>query len=237
LEASTPENPWVLHDLSFSLPPGKRLALVGPSGGGKSTLLSLLLRFWEFEAGRITLDGLDLHDYSQQVVRSQFAILLQKPYLFSASLLDNLRLGNPQAAQEQIESAVNAASLAEFIQGLPQGYQTWVGEQGVRLSAGERQRVAIARLFLSTARILALDEPTAHLDAITECSVMGSLLERSRGRSLLLVTHRLVGMQEMDEILVLSAGSVVERGSHSDLINSGGLYCRMWDLQRRQLLG
>ncbi len=121
LGASTPENPWILHDLSFSLPPGKRLALVGPSGGGKSTLLSLLLRFWEFEAGRITLDGLDLHDYSQQVVRSQFAVLLQKPYLFSASLLDNLRLGNPQAAQEQIESALNAASLAEFIQGLPAG--------------------------------------------------------------------------------------------------------------------
>ena len=237
LVVNTPENPWILRDLSFSLPPGKRLALVGPSGGGKSTLLSLLLRFWEFEAGRITLYGLDLHDYSQQIVRSQFAVQLQKPYLFSASLLDNLRLGNPQAAQEQIESAVNAASLADFIQGLPQGYQTWVGEQGVRLSAGERQRVAIARLFLSTAPILALDEPTAHLDAITERIIMDSLLERSRGCSLLLVTHRLVRMEAMDEILVLSAGSVVERGTHSDLLDSGGLYRRMWDLQRRQLLG
>jgi ATP-binding cassette subfamily C protein CydC len=237
MEASHPENPWILRDISFSLSPGKRLALVGPSGGGKSTLLSLLLRFWEFDSGRISLDGLDLQDYSQQVVRSQFSVLLQNPYLFSASLLDNLRLGSPQAAQEQVESAVNAASLAEFIRGLPQGFQTWVGEQGVRLSAGERQRVAVARLFLSNARILVLDEPTAHLDAITEHLIMGSLLEHSRGRSLLLVTHRLVGMEEMDEILVLSAGNVLERGSHSELIKSGGLYRRMWDLQRQQLPG
>ena len=178
-----------------------------------------------------------MHDYSQHIVRSQFAVLLQKPYLFSANLLDNLRLGNPQAAQVQVVSAVKAASLGEFIQGLPQGFQTWVGEQGVRLSAGERQRVAIARLFLSNAPILVLDEPTAHLDAITERAIMGSLLEHSRGRSLLLVTHRLVGMEEMDEILVLSAGKVLERGSHSELIKSGGLYRRMWDLQRQQLPG
>jgi ATP-binding cassette subfamily C protein CydC len=240
MDASPPENPWILHEISFSLPPGKRLALVGPSGGGKSTLVSLLLRFWEFESGLILLDGRDLHDYSQQLVRSQFSVLLQNPYLFSASLLENLLLGslvNPRATQEQVECAVKAASLSEFIQGLPQGYQTWVGEQGVRLSAGERQRVAIARLLLNNAPILVLDEPTAHLDALTESAIMASLLENSRDRSLLLVTHRLVGMQAMDEILVLSAGRVVERGSHSELIHTGGLYRRMWDLQRQQLPG
>lgn len=230
----------MLADINFSLPHGKRLALVGPSGSGKSTVISLLLRFWEFERGRILLGGRDLQDYSQALVRGQLAVLLQNPYLFSASLRDNLllgRQGNTPLNDEQVDRALNAAGLGGFVGSLPQGYQTWLGEQGVRLSAGERQRIAIARTLLSSAPILVLDEPTAHLDSLTEQAVMDSILAHSESRSLLLVTHRLVGMQAMDEILVLSGGRIVERGQHSELLACGGLYRRMWDLQRQLLPG
>jgi len=221
--------PWVLQDISFDLPPGKRMALVGPSGAGKSTLAALLLRFWEYPAGEICLGGVDLRQLEQEAVRSCLAVAPQQTYLFSASVRDNLRLVAPQASQAEIEQAARLAQLHERILALPQGYDTWVGEHGLRLSGGERQRLALARALLRPAPILVLDEPAAHLDPLTERDALQSILEHTRGRALLLITHRLVAMEAMDEILVLQAGRIVERGRHADLLTLNGLYRRLWE--------
>ncbi len=222
-----------LKNLDLDLPPGKRLALVGPSGAGKSTLVNLLLRFWEFQEGQILLDGVDVHHMTPQTVREQLAVISQGTYLFSASLLDNLRLARVKASREEIDEAVKQAGLWEFIRQLPDGYDTWVGEHGMRLSGGERQRVAIARALLKNAPILILDEATANLDSLTEMKILETILAQTNERSLIMITHRLASMQAMHEILVLSQGWVVERGLHADLLAAGGLYRRMWEIQHR----
>jgi ABC-type multidrug transport system fused ATPase/permease subunit len=234
-----------LKEVSFNLPQGKRLAIVGPSGAGKSTLVSLLLRFWEFEEGEILLGGRDLRRYAQDDLRSCLAVVSQNAYLFSASVLDNLRMARPTASEAEIIQAAKQARIHDFIRSLPQGYDTWIGEQGLQLSGGERQRLAIARALLKTAApcrqteslssdstLLILDEATANLDAITEQQVLRSIQTLMEGRTSLVVTHRLVGMDTMDEILVLDRGRVVERGFHAELVKATGLYRRMWDLQR-----
>jgi ATP-binding cassette subfamily C protein CydCD len=236
---------YVLKEVSFNLPQGKRLAIVGPSGAGKSTLVSLLLRFWEFEEGEILLGGRDLRRYAQDDLRSCLAVVSQNAYLFSASVLDNLRMARPTASEAEIIQAAKQARIHDFIRSLPQGYDTWIGEQGLQLSGGERQRLAIARALLKTAApcrqteslssdstLLILDEATANLDAITEQQVLRSIQTLMEGRTSLVVTHRLVGMDTMDEILVLDRGRVVERGFHAELVKATGLYRRMWDLQR-----
>jgi ABC-type multidrug transport system fused ATPase/permease subunit len=217
--------------LSFDLPPGKRLAIVGPSGAGKTTLLNLLLRFWDFDQGQILWAGRDLHEYAQNDIRQSISVVPQRPYLFSASLRENLRLANPSASEQQVIAAAEQAEIHHFILSLPQGYDTWIGEQGVRLSAGERQRLVIARALLKDAQLLVLDEATANLDALTERKVLQSIYYWSAGRALLTITHRLVGMEWMDEILVLDGGRVVERGTHAELLAAGGMYSRMWELQ------
>jgi ABC-type multidrug transport system fused ATPase/permease subunit len=225
-----------LGGLSFDLPLGKRLAIVGPSGAGKSTLLNLLLRFWEFQDGQILLDGVDLRDMPAEAVRSQMAVISQTTYLFSASLRDNLRIAKVRASQEEIDQTAEQAGLQDFIRQLPQGYDTWIGEHGLRLSGGERQRLAIARALLKDAPILILDEATANLDSVTEKYIMETIFGHTQARSLLMITHRLTFMQGMDEILVLDQGRVVERGGHADLIAAGGLYRRMWDIQHGWLV-
>jgi ATP-binding cassette subfamily C protein CydC len=225
--------PWVLQNISFRLPPGKRMAIVGPSGAGKSTIVHLLARFWEYEHGQITVDGVDLRAFHQADWRSRMAVVSQNTTLFSASLIDNLRLARPSADRNDIVAAAKNARLHDFIQTLPDGYNTWIGEHGAQLSAGQRQRLAIARALLQDAPLLILDEPTANLDALTERAIWDSFDRLLVGRSALVISHRLIGMEKMDEILVLDGGVVVERGRHKELVQSEGLYRRMWDLQKQ----
>ena len=223
--------PWALDGIDFVLPPGGRLAVVGPSGAGKSTLISLLLRFWDYHQGQITWLGHDLRQYKQDDILRQMAVVSQNAYLFSASLRQNLLLARPHASQADLDRAMQAARLDDFLRALPEGYETWIGDQGRRLSAGERQRLAIARALLKDAPLLLLDEPTANLDPLTERQVVETLHTLAAGRSTLWITHRLVEMQRMDEILVLDGGRIVERGRHQDLLLANGLYRRLWDLQ------
>ncbi|MEJ2746317.1 MAG: thiol reductant ABC exporter subunit CydC, partial [Anaerolineae bacterium] len=235
LSFSYEEGPPVLDDVSFDLPPGKRLAIVGPSGAGKTTLLRLLLRFWDVEAGEIMLDGRSLTSYQSDDVRRCFGVISQNTYLFNGSVRDNLRLANPQADQAAIEAAAQQAQIHDFIAGLPDGYETAVGELGRQLSGGQRQRLAIARALLRGAPILLLDEPTANLDTLTAGHILDTITAVSANRSLLLITHQLSGLERMNEIVVLDNGRVVERGKHQELIAQQGLYFRLWTLQNQTI--
>lgn len=226
--------PLVLSNLSFDLPAGKKLAIVGPSGAGKSTLANLLMRFWDAEG--IFLDGRDIRAYRQVDVRRMFSLVSQNTYLFNATLRENLLLARPWATQQELEAACQAAQLHEFIVSLPNGYETIVGERGLQLSGGERQRVAIARALLKDTPIFIFDEPTANLDAATERKLIETLQAVMQNRSVLWITHRLIGLEEMDEILVLEAGRIVQRGTHAELLAQKGLYRTLWDLQNRALL-
>jgi ATP-binding cassette subfamily C protein CydC len=225
--------PDAIYDLNFSLPQGGRLAIVGPSGAGKSTLVHLLLRFWEFQRGEIRLGSHGLRTYNPDELRRRIGVISQNTYLFNASLADNLRLAQPGASQTDLEQAVASAQLTTFIEKLPEGYDTWIGEQGLRLSGGERQRLAIARALLKDPPLLILDEATANLDAITERQVLHAIRAAMQGRTTLMITHRLIEMDRMDEILVMEHGRVVERGRHAALLAAGGLYARMWYLQNQ----
>jgi ATP-binding cassette subfamily C protein CydC len=230
-----PDPPPALRHVSFRLPHGKRLAIVGPSGAGKSTLASLLLRFWEYREGQILLGGHDLRCYNQEDLRSRIGVVAQNTHLFNATVRENLLLARPGARQEELVRAAEKAQLHEFILSLPQGYDTWIGEQGLRLSAGERQRLAVARALLKDAPVLILDEPTANLDTITERKALRAMQALMDGRTTLVITHRLVGLEAMDEILVLHRGCVQERGTHDELLEQDGLYRRLWDLQNQNL--
>lgn len=229
-----PNEPLVLDRVSFALPPGKRVAIVGPSGAGKSTLLRLLLRFAEPTAGRLLLDGRDLRDYDPEDVRAGLAVVPQQTHLFNTTVGRNLRLARPDADAAALAAAAQQARIDDFIAALPEGYDTRIGEQGLCLSGGERQRLAIARALLREAPVLVLDEATAHLDAQTEQEVLRSLYAATAGRSLLVITHRLVGLEAMDEILVLCEGQVVERGKHAELLARGGLYRHLWEQQQTE---
>lgn len=225
----------VLDRVSFDLLPGTHVGLVGPSGSGKSTLVHLLLRFWEYDAGEIRLDGIDIRRLLPEAVREQMGVITQRAYLFNASVGDNLRLARHQAADEELIAAAKRARLHERILQLPQGYNTPIGERGRALSGGERQRLALAQALLKDAPMLILDEPTVGLDPITERAVLREIFELAAGRTLLLITHRLVEMDRLDRILVLDGGRIVETGAHLELLERGGLYRRMWDLQRETL--
>jgi ATP-binding cassette, subfamily C, bacterial CydCD len=229
-----PGEPPALDDITFGVPAGGCVAIVGASGAGKSTLANALLRFWDPEAGEIRLNGRDLRDVAPESVRQQIGVVAQHTHLFNATIGDNLRLSRPDASQAEIEAAVRAAQIHDWISSLAEGYDTWVGEQGLRLSGGERQRLAIARALLKNAPVLILDEPTANLDTATERDLLAALAPLMVGRTTLIITHRLVGLERADKILVFERGRIVERGRHEMLLRRAGAYRRMWDLQRQQ---
>jgi len=224
-----------LTHFDLDLPPGKHVALLGPSGSGKTTLANLLMRFWEVPSGVVDLDGHDIRRYAQEDVRAGIALIAQPAYLFSASLRDNLLVASPEASQTDLEQAIERAHLTELVAQLPMGLDTWLGERGLQLSGGERQRVLIARALLRNASLIIMDEPTANLDAATERQLLGTLREVSKGRSVLYITHRLISLEEMDEILILMNGQVHERGSHLDLLAQNGIYARWWSIHSNLL--
>lgn len=226
-----PDEPPVLCDIAFTIAPGERVAIVGPSGAGKSTLIGLLLRFWEPTAGAILLNGRDLGDYAQEDLRRTFATVTQDSYLFGDTLRNNLLLAAPGALDDALVAALERAGLATLLAELPHGLDTWIGEHGLRLSGGERQRLVLARAFLRAAPLLILDEPTANLDPATEGALLTALHDQSAGRSLLVITHRLVQMERFDHILVLDGGHLVARGTHAALLAQGGLYRQLFAQQ------
>ena len=224
-----------LQDITFQLTPGKRIAIVGPSGAGKSTLANLLMRFWDYSQGQILLDGRDIHEFAQEDVRRLVSVISQRTYFFNDTIRQNLLLARPTATESEVQNAAQRAQIHDFIIRSPKGYETIIGERGFRLSGGERQRLAIARAFLKNAPIFLLDEPTANLDPLTERHLLDMLFTLTHGHSLLLITHRLVGMEHMAKILVLDHGHILESGTHAELVAAGGLYRRLWDLQNRIL--
>ncbi|MFH1183664.1 MAG: thiol reductant ABC exporter subunit CydD [Chloroflexota bacterium] len=223
-----------IRDLSFRLETGRSIAVVGPSGAGKSTLASLLLRFWEYDSGEIRLGGVPIRASSPDHVRAQIGYVSQHPYLFDTSVYENLRLARRGVTAQEVEQAARRAQIHDLLMSLPKGYETLIGEHGARLSAGERQRLGIARLIIKDAPLLILDEPTANLDAITEVEVLATLFDLMRVKTSLLITHRLVGMEQLDQIIVMDHGAIVERGTHVSLRAAGGLYSRLSNLQSGQ---
>jgi ATP-binding cassette subfamily B protein len=198
-----------LHELSFEIAAGTRLGIVGTTGAGKTTLVSLLTRFYDPTAGQILLDGVDLRDYKLADLRNQFAIVLQEPVLFSTSIAENIAYGRPDAGDDEIVAAAKAANAHDFIVNLPQGYETQVGERGMRLSGGERQRISLARAFLKDAPILILDEPTSSVDVKTEAAIMEALERLMQGRTTIMIAHRLSTLAQCDARLEIEHGRLV----------------------------
>lgn len=205
-----PDAPLALENISFTLPQGQCLALVGPSGAGKSTIANLLLRFWDYEQGSILLGGHELRDYRQQDLARLVSVVSQDTHLFNTTIRENLLLAKPEASHQELEQAAQHACIHDFIESLPQGYETRVGEQGLCLSGGERQRLALARAFLKDAPLLILDEATANLDALTEQEVLHAIQTLRQGRTTLVITHRLTGLAMADQVIVLDQGRVKE---------------------------
>jgi ATP-binding cassette subfamily C protein CydCD len=216
-----------LSDVTFDMPAGRTVALVGRSGAGKTTAAHLLLRFWDPQQGRVALEDVDIRDLKLDDLRGVVALVAQDTYLFNTTLRENIRLGLPRATDEEVLEAARAANVDEFAQALPDGYDTEVGERGLQLSGGQRQRVSIARALLKNAPILVLDEATSHLDAVSEAEVRQALDRLSQGRTTLVIAHRLSTIREADEIVVLDQGRVVERGSHNQLLGLDGLYSHL----------
>lgn len=223
----------ILDEVSFEIPPGRTVALVGASGGGKSTIARLLFRFYDVDTGAITIDGQDLRDVTQLSLRGMIGVVPQDTVLFNDTIEYNIAYGRPGATREEVEQAARLAHLHDFILHMPDGYETRVGERGLKLSGGEKQRVAIARVILKRPSVLIFDEATSALDGHTEREIQASLREISVRRSTLVIAHRLSTIVDADEILVLERGRVVERGRHEALLASGGAYAAMWMRQTR----
>ncbi len=222
----------ILKDVSFTVPPGKTVAIVGPSGAGKSTLSRILFRFYDVAAGSVQIDRQDIRDITQESLRAAIGIVPQDTVLFNDSIYYNILYGRTDASSAEVEQAARMARIHDFIMDLPDGYETGVGERGLKLSGGEKQRVAIARTILKNPAILLFDEATSALDTHTEKEIQESLREVSSDRTTLVIAHRLSTVIDADEILVLQAGVIVERGRHGELLNRGGAYAEMWTRQQ-----
>ena len=224
----------ILHDLSFVIPAGKTVAVVGPSGSGKSTLARLLYRFYDVQQGRILIAGQDLRDVTQASVRRAIGIVPQDTVLFNDTVEYNIAYGQPGATHDEVVAAAQAARIHDFIERTPDGYATRVGERGLKLSGGEKQRVAIARTLLKNPPILIFDEATSALDSANERAIQTELASAALGKTSLVIAHRLSTVRDAHEILVMDSGRIVERGNHADLLAAQGHYARMWHLQLHQ---
>jgi ATP-binding cassette subfamily B protein len=227
---SRPDAP-ALHDFDLSIRPGETVALVGPSGAGKSTVFALLLRFYDPQTGRITLDGIDLRALALPELRGAIALVPQETVIFGGSAADNIRFGRQDADEEEVRDAARAAEANDFIMAMSKGYGEELGERGVRLSGGQRQRIAIARAILRDAPLLLLDEATSALDAQSEAAIQQALERLEKGRTTLVIAHRLATVQRADRIVVMDGGRIVAQGTHQSLLAEGGLYAELARLQ------
>ncbi|MEA4903155.1 thiol reductant ABC exporter subunit CydC [Desulfitobacterium sp.] len=221
--------PYVLQDISFKVPLKGKVGIVGPSGAGKSSLVQLLLRFWDYHVGSIKLNGKELKTIDAAQARHYFGVVTQKTHLFNATVKENLLLASPQATDEELYEACRKAKIHDFILSLPEGYESKIGEEGLKLSGGQRQRLAIARVILTNAPILILDEATTGLDPVTERDVIEEILDLMKDRTIIVISHHLPIMQKLDEVLVFNEGKIAERGTHQELLNEGKLYTKLWD--------
>jgi ABC-type multidrug transport system fused ATPase/permease subunit len=221
----------VLKDLSFSVAPGERVALVGPSGAGKSTLLKLLMRFYDATGGAVLIDGTDVRALPLAYLRQQIGFVQQEPFLFNGTVRDNILYADLNASQHQLEAVAQAARAHEFIAALPEGYDTWIGERGVKLSVGQKQRVSIARVLLKDPPIVVFDEATSNIDTETEVKIREALNELTKGRTTFIIAHRLSTLHDVDRILVIDGGRLVEEGQHDALLRQGGVYAGLYEAQ------
>lgn len=229
----SPNEAPILKNISFELPEGGSLAIVGPSGAGKTTLLNLLLRFWGYKEGSLCLGGTNMRNFTSEQVRGWLSVVSQNTHLFNGTVRENLLLGNPAAGKKDIFSALEGAQIRDFVENLPQGLDTWIGEQGLQLSGGERQRLAIARALLKNAPLMIFDEPTANLDALTEREIFNSIWQLAEQKTALVITHRLIGLENAGEILVFRDGEIVERGRQEELLAKEGVFWKMWEQQQQ----
>ncbi|MGA2647982.1 MAG: ABC transporter ATP-binding protein [Candidatus Sulfotelmatobacter sp.] len=226
-----PDNPRVLRDVTFSVKPGQRVGIVGPTGGGKSTIVSLIPRFYDVIAGKVVIDGHDVREYKLHPLRDHIGYVLQDTVLFRGTILENIAFGRPSATHAEIVEAARLANADEFIARMPHGYDTIVGERGLTLSGGQRQRIGIARVIVRNNPILLLDEPTAALDAESERLVMDALERLMQGRTVLIIAHRLTTIRDADQIVVISEGVVAENGTHEQLVDKNGIYAALYRTQ------
>ncbi|MEE9276893.1 MAG: ABC transporter ATP-binding protein, partial [Dehalococcoidia bacterium] len=223
----------VLNAVDFEAKPGEVIALLGPTGSGKTTIVNLLPRFYDVTGGRILFDGVDVRDLTLEGLRRQIAIVQQDVFLFSATLRDNIAYGQPNATDAEVHAAAKLARMHDFIVSLPDGYDTWVGERGATLSGGQKQRIAIARALLMDPRVLVFDDSTSSVDTTTEYEIQQALAALMRGRTTFVIAHRLRSVRDADLILVLDQGALVQRGRHAELLAQGGLYREIYDLELR----